>query len=667
MSSHAPSEKPEFPKKVVVTAGMPYGNKDLHFGHIGGVFIYADVFARFMRDRIGSENVLFVSGTDGYGSPIVQAHQKLQTESDYQGSIADFVQSNHDKQKSVLSRYDISLDRFAMSCSGSDNKAHEAISNEIFKSLHSNGQLKKMTTQQFYDPEHETFLNGRQVTGKCPIQGCQSEIAYADECSLGHQYPPNELLFPKSVLSGKRPEMRDVTNWFIDLPSFLQPLEEWVKRLDNGTKGRSFYLRNISEFFEPPIVHVKRDQEEKIDEIKAKLPSFRIQDGQTKAMRLEFSSLEDREEACKRLTEAEVRYRTGKTLVPFRLTGNIEWGLPIPEVDGLKDLTWWVWPESLIAPISFTAAHLSEGDEINQDWKQWWCQKDSQIVQFIGEDNIYFYGIAEIAMFLGTQGSDPSEISSQPADGQLQLPQLVVNNHLLFLDKKASSSGKVKPPMAAELLDYYTSDQLRAHFISLGLGLRSVSFRPKPLNPNADPKGGDPVLKEGNLLSNVFNKSLRSCFYTLQNMFAAEFPGVPVSQTTLDWCDTVIAKFEKQMIEHEFHFAMATLDKFIRESSKYWAGESKRADSEDDEGIRQQALVDLFHLCRVATVLLHPIAPKGCAIVREHYNIQHEIFFSWDHIRTAIGDLIKADHKFKELEPRKDFFGKHPSQFKKMN
>ena len=75
-----PKTRPSFPKRAVITGGMPYGNKSLHFGHIGGVFIHADVFARFLRDRIGSENVIFVSGTDCYGSPIVEHHRKITVE-----------------------------------------------------------------------------------------------------------------------------------------------------------------------------------------------------------------------------------------------------------------------------------------------------------------------------------------------------------------------------------------------------------------------------------------------------------------------------------------------------------------------------------------------------------------------------------------------------------
>ena len=92
------NEHPTFPKRAIITAGMPYGNKDLHFGHVGGMFIHADIFARFLRDRIGKENVIFLSGTDCYGSPIMESYRKLQ-EAGYQGSLEDYVRGNHVRQK----------------------------------------------------------------------------------------------------------------------------------------------------------------------------------------------------------------------------------------------------------------------------------------------------------------------------------------------------------------------------------------------------------------------------------------------------------------------------------------------------------------------------------------------------------------------------------------
>ena len=98
------SGRVEWPRRAVVTAGMPYGNKALHFGHIGGVFVPADAFARFLRDRIGPENVRFISGTDCFGSPIDEGYRKLVESGAFEGTIADYVQRNHEAQKGRSTR-----------------------------------------------------------------------------------------------------------------------------------------------------------------------------------------------------------------------------------------------------------------------------------------------------------------------------------------------------------------------------------------------------------------------------------------------------------------------------------------------------------------------------------------------------------------------------------
>jgi methionyl-tRNA synthetase len=88
--------RPEFPKRAVITAGMPYGNKSLHFGHIGGVFIHADTYARFLKDRIGKDNVIFVSGTDCYGSPIIASYKKYLDERGTEGEVGGrLIHSTH--------------------------------------------------------------------------------------------------------------------------------------------------------------------------------------------------------------------------------------------------------------------------------------------------------------------------------------------------------------------------------------------------------------------------------------------------------------------------------------------------------------------------------------------------------------------------------------------
>jgi methionyl-tRNA synthetase len=656
------AERPTFPKRAIVTGGMPYGNKDLHLGHIGGVFIHADIFARFLRDRIGKKNVVFVSGTDCYGSPIVEYFRKMKEENQFDGDLKEFVHHNHLKQKEALDAYHVDLNLFAASSFGRAAEIHQNLCADFFHTLYQNGHLEKLATVQYFDPDLKVFLNGRQVEGQCPIAGCQSEKGYADECSLGHQYDPADLINPRSTLSGKTPEKRTIENWYLKLPAFGDALIEWVNDLEKNAACRPFALKSIREFFEKPAIYVKKDQSESLDILKSSLPPYTLEDTKSDSIKLVFQNLDDRESARAQFAEKNVRYRTGKALVPFRLTGNIEWGLPAPAVEGLENLTFWVWPESLIAPISFSATFLESMGKTGDEWKRWWCSRDARVYQFIGEDNVYFYGPAQMAIFYGMQGS---QYGIDPPEGALQITNLIVNHHVLFLDKKASSSGKIKPPTAKDLLNYYTAEQLRAHFFSLGLGNQSVGFKPKPLNPKATEKDADPVLKEGNLLCYVFNRAVRSCFYTVQKYFHGKLPAGAVDKEIIDEANRTILRFERAMHQNEFHTAMSILDVYIRSITKYWAGNvNKQVMDEANERLKQ-ILINTFHMVKTATVLLHPIAPKGTEMVLEYLNIGDELF-NWNRVFDTLNDLIinPQEHTFKFLEPRVDFFKQHPSQVK---
>ncbi len=647
--------RPTFPERAVITGGMPYGNKELHFGHVGGVFVQADCLARFLRDRIGDENVIFVSGTDCYGSPIVESYRKLVESGEFDGSIEDFVRRNHESQKETLGRYDISLNIFAASGLDEAKDIHAEVSRELMEDWYRNGHLKKMVTSQFYDAKAGQFLNGRQVVGKCPVDKCQSDKAYADECSLGHQYMPADLINPKSTLTGETPEMRDVTNWYIDLTRFSDLMREYVDSLPEKGNSRPLVYNTIKEFMLPPMIYIKNDFFEDYEALKPQLSEHKLsrEDNKT-SFAIEFKSLDDRDKAKDVLNQNGIRFRTGKTLVPFRLTGNIEWGVPAPVLDGEEGLTIWVWPESLWAPISFTKTYLKRKGKPDDEWKKYWLSENSEVFQFIGQDNIYFYGIAEMAMFMALQGKD--NLTVHPKDGQMTLPTLVANNHILFLNKKASSSGAVKPPMADELLDYYTAEQLRAHFLGLGLSLKSVSFQPKPLNPTAGEKDADPVEREGKMLSNVFNRVARSCFYTIQKYGEAIMPKGEVSEDVKHAADETILKYEHAMYKFEFHTVMNLMDTYIRDANKFWAKNIKDAENDDEK--RNQVLVDTLHMVKTAMVLMHPIAPKGTELLREYLNLDKSIW-SWDNIFKTLTEYLESEtgnHPIKFLEPRFDFF-----------
>ncbi len=652
----ANTKRPHFPKRAVVTAGMPYGNKDLHFGHVGGVFIHADAYARFLRDRIGPENVIFVSGTDCFGSPIVADYADKVAKGDFSGTLIEFVQTNHNRQTETLNSYSISLSKFAASALEPYHEVHRVLGKQILETLHKNGHLEKLTTSQFYDSKKGTFLNGRQVVGRCPIEGCQSEKGYADECSLGHQYEPSELIAPISTLTGEKPEMRDVTNWYLNVEPFREALTRWLDGLAQEQAWREFAIREVQEYFGLPALYIKRDDLEQVDEaaVLASLPPHQREASKSKSDKFIFNSLAERDEAKAALAKHNLRYRAGRTLVPFRLTGNLDWGLSAPEIEGLQGLTFWVWPESLWAPISFTSTILQQGGRAQDAWQQWWSSKDCQVNQFIGEDNLYFYGLAEMAMFLGMQGK---QFSHDPPEGSLQLPRIIANHHLLFLDKKASSSGQVKPPSARALLEWYTSDQLRMHFLSLGLGLKHVSFRPKPLDPKATQGSADPVLKDGNILSNSLNKAVRSCFYTVQKFCDNRLPALPVSDDIVEQSEKLILFFEDCFAKHEFHTAIEAVGAYIRDINKLWTEQKPYADDCPEEQ-RGQALVDAFHMVRVSVALLHPVAPTGTEKVREQLGFGPE-FWDW---KTIFEPLIyfypKPDHQFAHLPQRFDFFDK---------
>ena len=371
------------------------------------------------------------------------------------------------------------------------------------------------------------------------------------------------------------------------------------------------------------------------------------------------------------LEEAGIRFRTGKALVPFRITGNIEWGVQAPVIEGVEGLTVWCWPESLWAPISFTMAANDELGLPRGSWRDWWCSPDAQVYQFIGQDNLYFYGVAQTAMWEALSKRDM--VTGEPTDQPLRQTRLIANHHILFGNKKASSSGAVKPPSADELLEHYTVEQLRAHFLALGLDQKSVGFKPKPFlateEEKADPRVADPVLKEGALLTNVFNRLARSCFYEAQKNFDGCMPLGRPTQECIDKVHDTMRTYDFTMHRAELHSIMSQMDEFIRWANKRWADGIRQATNEDNDEMRRQVLLDSFYLLRVACLLMHPVVPAGCEKICDYMDFAPEDLFSWnydfedmDELCSA-GDITSGTHPVRELPPRFDFFKKHESQY----
>ncbi len=651
--------RPTFPERAVITCGMPYGNKELHFAHVG-LALRADTFAQFMRDRIGNDNVVFVSGTDCYGSPALEYFRAKSSSGEISDkSVKDFVARNHNSHKETFSNFGVKFNLFCASAIGRAGEIHNEVSKEFIEKLNKNGMVSTHTSWQFYDEEFDCLLNGRQVIGKCPIDGCKSEKGYADECDLGHQYLPQDLIDPVSTLSGKKPKLVKIENLYFDLEKCGSILEQWIENISKDSSTPSFLVKDIREFFKKPEIFIKKDYFDKFNEIRSQLPSFEELERKPNnpSMTIVFDNLSDREKACQILAQNSIRYRTGKTLTPFRLSGDISWGVPCPEIQGVKNQTFYVWPESLWAPISFTKTYLESIGKDEDEWKKYWCSSDAKVFQFMGEDNIYFYGPAQQAIWLYMQGVNP-EFPAK--DGALQTTTLVPIKFLLYLNSVASSSGQIKPPLAKELLNYYTPDQFRLHFLAMNLGNNTVSFNPKPFNPLALEEEIDPATVEGNLLTNVYNRILRTIFYSTQNLFDGIIPEAEIDESVMEECNKAILNYERFMYERKFHQAYNTVDVFVRNINKYWVKEIKNdLDKEGYKKLTANALQYIF----VANILLHPMT-GGTEKVADFLGFDKEKCFSWKYIFNKFYDVLdkNRERKLTFIKEREDFFKRHQSQ-----
>lgn len=651
--------RPTFPKKAVITSGMPYGNKELHFAHVGLV-LRADTFAQFMRDRIGQENVVFVSGTDCYGSPALEyfrAKSKSGEISDK--SVEEFVARNHKSHIDTLNAFGARFNLFGASALGRAGQIHNEVSAYFINKLKENNMVSVHSSWQFYDEKYECLLNGRQVIGKCPIDGCKSEKGYADECDLGHQYLPQDLIDPVSTLSGEKPKLVKIENLYFNLENCGDILNEWINSIEKNSDTPSFMVKDIREFFKQPEIFIKKEFFDKFNEIKNSLPPFEELERKPNnpSMTIVFNNLPDRENACQILASNGIRYRTGKTLTPFRLSGDISWGVPCPEIDGVKNQTFYVWPESLWAPISFTKTYLESIGKDENEWKKYWCSTDAKVFQFLGEDNLYFYGPAQQAMWLYTQGKNP--IYPAP-EGQLQTTTLSPIKFLLYMNSVASSSGQIKPPLAKELLNYYTPDQFRLHFLAMNLGNNTVSFNPKPFNPNAKEDDIDPVTIEGNLLTNVYNRILRTVFYSTQNEFDGVIPECSIDEDVMNECKKTILNYERLMYDRKFHQVYNSVDVFVRNINKYWVKEIKMANTKE---ALAKLTANTLQYIYVANILLHPMT-SGTEKVAEYIGFDKNKCFSWEYIFNSFYDILdkNRNRKLIFIKEKEDFFKRHQSQ-----
>ena len=179
--------------------------------------------------------------------------------------------------------------------------------------------------------------------------------------------------------------------------------------------------------------------------------------------------------------------------------------------------------------------------------------------------------------------------------------------------------------------------------------------------------GVDMVLKDGNLITNVFNRLIRTCFYAIQNNCDGKIPKGEVCDEIRAMAEKAVLEYERHMYNHDFHRISYVLDDFIRSVNKHWVNNVKVADATGDMEFRKQLIVDCFYACKVMAILIHPIAPEGCEMFREYLNVGEELW-DWNYILEPVSFYVGDvdGHELKYLEPRVDFFKKHDCQLGEM-
>ena len=211
-------------KRTLVTCALPYANGPVHIGHLAGVYVPADIYVRYLRMR--GEDVLYICGSDEHGVPItIKARQQGVTPQ-------DVVDKYHKIIKDSFTGLGINFDIYSRTSSA----VHAGNASEFFRKLYDDGKFITKESEQYYDPEAKTFLADRYIVGTCPK--CGAEGAYGDQCEkCGSTLSPEELINPKSKLSGAEPVKKKTSHWYLPLDQYEKWLSEWI--LDGHKEWRS--------------------------------------------------------------------------------------------------------------------------------------------------------------------------------------------------------------------------------------------------------------------------------------------------------------------------------------------------------------------------------------------------------------------------------------------
>lgn len=529
-------------KRKMITAALPYANGPVHIGHLAGVYIPADVYARFQR-RLGSD-VAFICGSDEHGIPITIRAKKEGV------TPQDIVDKYHAIIKKSFADLGISFDEYSRTSS----ENHKKTSQDFFLKMYENGKFTEEISEQYYDEQAGEFLADRYIVGTCP--NCGNDGAYGDQCEkCGTTLSPSELINPKSALSGNVPILKETKNWYLPLNEYEDFLNEWI-------------IEGHKDDWKPNVY------------------------GQVK------SWLND-------------------GLKPRAMTRDLNWGVqvPLPDAEG-KVL--YVWFDAPIGYISFTKEWAEKN---GKNWKDYWQSNDSDLIHFIGKDNIVFHCIIFPAMM--------------KAHGDYIMPSNVPAFEFLNLENDKISTSRNWAVWAHEYVEEFPSQQdvLRYALLSSAPETKDNNFTWK-----------DFQTKNNSELVGIFGNFINRVAVLIHKYYDGVIPAGNENAEELSEISKTAKEINEYLSKYEFRNALSALMNLARFGNQYLQTEEPWKTIKDHP---EKAANSLFVGAQIAVglaQLCEPFMPFSSEKLLNMFNTEK---ISWQEVENA-KVFVKTGHTINE-------------------
>ncbi len=528
----------------MITAALPYANGPVHIGHLAGVYIPADVYARFQR-RLGID-VAFICGSDEHGIPITIRAKKEGV------TPQDIVDKYHGIIKQSFEDLGISFDEYSRTTS----KRHHDVSQDFFKTLYNKGKFIEEVSEQYFDEQANEFLADRYIVGTCP--NCGNENAYGDQCEkCGSTLSPSELINPKSMLSGNVPILKETKNWYLPLNEYEDFLNEWI-------------IEGHKDDWKPNVY------------------------GQVKSW----------------LTDG---------LKARAMTRDLNWGVPVP-LPNAEGKVLYVWFDAPIGYISFTQQWAEKN---GKDWKDYWQSENSDLVHFIGKDNIVFHCIIFPAMM--------------KAHGDYIMPTNVPAFEFLNLENDKISTSRNWAVWAHEYVQEFPGQQdiLRYTLLSSAPETKDNNFTWK-----------DFQTKNNSELVGIFGNFINRVAVLIHKYYDGIVPAGNENAEELNEVTKAATEVENFLEHYEFRNALTAMMNLARFGNQYLQIEEPWKTIKDNP---EKAASSLFIAAQIAVGLAQicePFLPFSAEKLQKMFNVSQ---MTWKDIKNE-KVLIKTGHQINPAE-----------------